>query len=258
MSLKGRVAWVTGGGRGIGRSCALALAKEFCAIGLTARSGSELAATAKECDRLAVKSFEAPADVTDPVALKKAYDGVRESLGEPDILVNSAGLARSAPFLKTTEKFMDELWRLNVMGTFHATQLAMPAMLEKKWGRVVNVASVAGKVGAAYVSAYTASKHGVVGLTRSLAVEFATKGVTVNAVCPGYVDTKMTHENVDIIVQKTGRSREEAFEHMRSRSPQGRLTTPEEVASVVAFLCSEEASNINGQAINVDGGAVHW
>jgi NAD(P)-dependent dehydrogenase (short-subunit alcohol dehydrogenase family) len=160
--------------------------------------------------------------------------------------------------LKTRLQLVDDHMQVNLHGAFHATQAALPAMLEKKWGRVVMIASVAGKVGAPYTAAYTASKHALVGLTRSLAAEFADRGVTVNAVCPGYVDTPLTAENIRIAAERTGKAIEEMRERFQRFSPQGRLTTPEEVAHVVLFLCSEAAGNINGQAITVDGGAVQW
>jgi NAD(P)-dependent dehydrogenase (short-subunit alcohol dehydrogenase family) len=252
------VAWVTGAGRGIGRACSLALAREGVALGLMARTEHELHATAEECRKHGATVAVVPGDVTKGEEVLRAHEVLRDGLGAPDILVNNAGIAKSAAFLKTTPDFLEMHWKVNVLGAFYATQAVLPGMIEKKWGRIVNIASTAGKVGAPYTAAYATSKHAVLGLTRSLAAEFAGRGITVNAVCPGYVDTPMTHENVRNIADKTGMTPAEALERLKKMSPQGRLTTPEEVAAVVVFLCSEAAGNLNGQAITIDGGAVQW
>jgi NAD(P)-dependent dehydrogenase (short-subunit alcohol dehydrogenase family) len=145
---------------------------------------------------------------------------------------------------------------INLSGTFYCTRAALPAMLEKGWGRIINIASIAAKTGAPYVAAYTASKHGVLGLTRSLALEVAARGITVNAICPGYVDTEMVSRGVETITAKTGRSAEEALNALKKMSPQNRLTTPEEVAALALLLASDEGRGINGQGINIDGGSV--
>ena len=249
---------MTGGGRGIGRACALSLGRSGASVGVTARSTAELQAVANELKGLGCAAVAAPADVTDAKGVAKAYALVAKALGAPDILVNAAGLARSEAFLKTDAKFMEDLWRLNLLGTFHTTKAALPAMLAKGWGRVVNVASVAGKHGAPYIAAYASAKHAVLGLTRSLGAEFAARGITVNAVCPGYVDTKMTTDNVRFMAQKTGRPEREILDHIRNQSPQKRLITPEEVAAEVVHLCEDAAVGINGQAITIDGGALQW
>lgn len=255
MSLKGRVAWVTGAGRGIGRACAVALSAAGARVALTSRTKSELQETGKLCKG---DTLVAPADVTDARAVARAYSAAEKLWGRVDILVNAAGLARSAPFLKTTPEFLESLWRLNVMGSFHLSQQVIPGMVKAEWGRIVNIASVAAKQGAPYIAAYAASKHGLLGLTRSLAAEFAAKGITVNAVCPGYVATQMTDENVELMVEKTGRPRESIVKYLESQSPQGRLIQPEEVADAVLHLCRPESRGINGQAITIDGGALQW
>jgi len=195
--------------------------------------------------------------VADAAAVGRAFAAVRERFGrEPDILVNNAGVAESAPLVKTP----DEMWRrhieINLSGTFYCTRAALPAMIGRGWGRVINIASVAGKTGAPYIAAYSASKHGVLGLTRSAALEVATKGVTVNAICPGYVDTEMTTRALENIEATTGRSAAQSLEAIRNTSPQRRLIEPEEVAALALLLASEEGRGINGQAINVDGGSV--
>jgi NAD(P)-dependent dehydrogenase (short-subunit alcohol dehydrogenase family) len=154
----------------------------------------------------------------------------------------------------------DELWHrhlsINLSATFYCTRAALPAMLEKRWGRIINIASIAAKTGAPYIAAYAASKHGVLGLTRAVAIEVAASGVTVNAICPGYVDTDMVSRGVEQITSKTGRSAEEALEMIKRMSPQNRLVTAEEVAALALLLASEEGRGITGQGINIDGGSV--
>ena len=256
MPLAGRVALVTGAGRGIGRETALALARAGADVAVLARSEAQIAAVASEVRALGVRSLAVPCDVTTADAVNGAVDRVQRELGRVDVLVNNAGVARSAPFLRTEDALWDELLAVNLTAPFRFARAVLGGMLERGWGRIVTVASIAGKVGAAYIAAYTASKHGVIGLTRALAVEVAAKGVTVNAVCPGYVDTEMTTTNVHAMGEKTGRSEEEIRRILADQSPQKRIYRADEVASLVAYLASDEAGGINGQAINLCGGAV--
>jgi NAD(P)-dependent dehydrogenase (short-subunit alcohol dehydrogenase family) len=174
--------------------------------------------------------------------------------GSPAILVNAAGAAESAPFLRTDDALWDRMLRVNLLGAASATRAALPAMLEAGWGRVVNVASTAALRGYPYVTAYAAAKHGLLGLTRALALEVATRGVTVNAVCPGFTETDIVAESVARIIAKTGRTEAEARAELARHNPQGRLVQPEEVAQAVLFLCGNGA--VNGRAIAVDGGEV--
>lgn len=256
--LSGKIALITGGGRGIGRAVAFAFAREGAQVALAARTASEVERVAAEIkDECGVETLSAACDVSDARQVERVFAHLAESFGRGcDVLVNNAGIAESAPLLKTD----DELWQrhlaINLTGTFLCTRAALPAMIERGWGRVINVASIAGKTGAPYITAYAASKHGVLGLTRSVALEVATKGVTVNAICPGYVDTDMTTRALDKIEAKTGRPAAETLEAIKRMSPQQRLVTPAEVAALALLLASDEGRGINGQAINVDGGSV--
>jgi NAD(P)-dependent dehydrogenase (short-subunit alcohol dehydrogenase family) len=188
--------------------------------------------------------------------VRALFAAAREALGGVDILVNAAGIAPSAPLVKTSDETWQAVLAVNLSGVFFATREALPAMAERGFGRVVNVASIAGKAAMPYIAAYAASKHGVLGLTKVAALEMATKGVTVNAVCPGYVDTPMTDAGIANMVAKTGKTAEDLRRHLENLSPQKRLVTSEEVAALVVYLCGEAARGITGQALNVDGGTV--
>jgi NAD(P)-dependent dehydrogenase (short-subunit alcohol dehydrogenase family) len=259
LKLKDRTAFITGGGRGIGRAVASAFAREGARVFVVARTASEVERVAGEIrdERGAESASHGVCDVADSASVARAFAEAREFFGRGvDVLVNNAGIAESAKLWDATDEFWHRHLAVNLSGAFYCMREAMPFMVERGWGRVVNVASIAGKTGAPYVSAYSASKHGVLGLTRSAALEVATKGVTVNAVCPGYVDTEMTAHAVENIRAKTGRTADAALEAIKSLSPQRRLVTPEEVAALALLLASEDGRGINGQAINVDGGAV--
>lgn len=256
MPLDGRSAVVTGGGRGIGAAVARALAAAGAAVAVAARTSKEVEAVAAELARPDRRAVAVTCDVTDPESVQHLADEVRRQLGQVDILVNNAGIAHSAPVRAITLEDWNRLLAVNATGTFLCTQAFLPAMIERGWGRVVNVASVAGLAGARYIAAYAASKHAVLGFTRSVAAEVAARGVTVNAVCPGYVDTDMTRQSLERIAEKTGRSRSEALDTILTSSPQRRLITPDEVAHVVLSLCADGARGINGQAIVMDGGTL--
>ena len=258
MKLSDKIAFITGGGRGIGRAVALAFAREGARVAVVARTASEVAHVAEEIsEQCGVETMHATCDVSSVESVARAFAAVAEKFGQaPDMLVNNAGIAESAPLVKTD----DELWHrhlaVNLTGTFYCTRAALPAMIDRGWGRIINIASIAGKTGAPYIAAYSASKHGVLGLTRSLALEVATKGITVNAICPGYVDTEMTTRALEIIEAKTGKSAADSLDAIKAMNPQRRLVEPAEVAALALLLASDAGRGINGQAINVDGGTV--
>lgn len=258
MKLKNRIALITGGGRGIGRAIAMSFAREGAHVALLARTEAEIERAAEEIHReCQVVTMFRTCDVSDGESVARTFQDITDTFGEGiGILVNNAGIAESAPILKTDNALWQRHLAINLTGTFYCMRAALPSMLAQGWGRVINIASIAGKTGAAYVAAYSASKHGVLGLTRSVALEVATKGITVNAICPGYVDTDMTTRGIKNISSKTGHSGAEVLETIKKTSPQNRLITSEEVASLALLLASEEGRGINGQAINVDGGSV--
>jgi NAD(P)-dependent dehydrogenase (short-subunit alcohol dehydrogenase family) len=253
--LAGKHALVTGGARGIGAAVTRALLGHGARVTMLGRAlqtdAGELALSADGKSLTYVS-----ADVANPLQVGRAFDGAKSHFGPIHIIVNNAGQASSAPFLKTSESLWRSMMSVNLDGTFHCMQAALPNMLTAGWGRIVNIASTAGLTGYGYVSAYCSSKHAVVGLTRSVAVEVATKGITVNAVCPGYTDTDMVKDGIANIVAKTGRTREQVLAEITTRNPQKRLITPDEVAHVVAWLTLPGTESITGQAIAISGGEI--
>lgn len=267
-----RHAFITGGGRGIGLACARALLAQGVSVTIAGRDAATLERAASvlaaetgqpgsdpegltpivQAARVAVCVL----DVTDEGAVRAALAASAQQFGPVTILLNNAGQAQPAPFAKTTAAQWQQMLDVNLTGAFHCTQAALPQMLEAGWGRIINIASTAGLKGYKYVSAYVAAKHGLVGLTKALALELATKNITVNAVCPGYTETDIVQDAIANIVQKTGRSEEQARAELAAANPQQRLVQVDEVANAVAWLCQPGASAITGQSIAVAGGEV--
>ena len=245
----GRHALVTGGGSGIGAAIARILIDKGAAVTIVGRNSERLASAA---DTLGASPIAA--DVTDRDAVATAFSAAAEARGPIEILINNAGIAESAPFAKMTDELWDRMLAVNLTGVYNCCRAAIGGMLETGGGRIVNVASIAGLRGAAYIAGYCAAKHGVIGLTRALAQEYARKNITVNAVCPGYVDTEIVQNAIANIVSKTGRSEEEALAQLVGTNPQGRLIQADEVADTVAWLCRQQS--VNGQSITIDGGEV--
>jgi NAD(P)-dependent dehydrogenase (short-subunit alcohol dehydrogenase family) len=247
-SLASKLALVTGGGRGIGAAIARALATTGGArVIVCGRNKADLDAVAKEIGGVALV-----ADLTD----RASTDAMLASVGPVDVLVNNAGAAESASLDRTTDALWDRILELDATAPFRITRAVVPGMVKAGWGRVVNIASNAGISGYGYSAAYCAAKHALVGMTRALAIDLARTGVTINAVCPGWVETQMAEEAVTRIAQKTGRSADEARTTLAGMSPQRRMITPEEVAHAVVMLCAHEARGIHGQTIVIDGGQV--
>ena len=247
---------MTGGGRGIGAATARALAEAGARVIVSARSTGEIERVAAELRGSGHEAWAVPCDVTDESRVAALAGEAAELLGRVDILVSNAGMAASAPLKRLTLEEWNRVFAVNVTGVFLCARAFLEPMVEAGWGRIVNIASIAGKVGHPYITHYVASKHAVVGFTRALAVEVAAKGVTVNAVCPGYVDTPMTDASVANMMEKTGMSQAESRRWLEDLSPQKRLMRPEEIAFQVVSLCHPEAAGVNGQSVVVDGGTV--
>jgi 3-hydroxybutyrate dehydrogenase len=247
VQLQGKRALVTGGGRGIGQACAQALATAGAHVVVCGRSARDLAAVAAQVGGTAIE-----ADLSD----RKSTDFMLSTVGRVDILVNNAGIAESAPLDKTTDELWDRILELDATAPFRIVRALVPGMIERGWGRVINIASNAGVSGYGYTAAYCAAKHAMVGFTRALAIDLARTGVTINALCPGWVETAMAAEAVARIAEKTKRSEAEAKKTLEAMSPQKRMIQPAEVAHTALMLCADEARGIHGQTIVIDGGAI--
>ncbi|WP_345815741.1 SDR family NAD(P)-dependent oxidoreductase [Paraburkholderia sp. PREW-6R] len=250
-ALEGRHAVVTGGGSGIGAAVAEMLLKAGARVTLMGRNAARLDS---QRNRLAALGEMAciGVDVSSESSVERAF----AQTGAIDILINNAGQAQAAPFTQTDMALWQRMLDVNLTGVFLGTRAVLPGMLERGYGRIVNVASTAGQIGYAYVAAYCAAKHGVVGLTRSLALEVATKGVTVNAVCPGYTETELLQASLEQITSKTSRTEEQARETLLRSNPQRRFVSPQQVANAVLWLCQPGSEAMTGQSVSVSGGEV--
>jgi NAD(P)-dependent dehydrogenase (short-subunit alcohol dehydrogenase family) len=254
--LGGKRAVVTGAGRGIGRAIALAFARAGADLAVTARTTSELEAICIDVETIGRKCVYIACDVVDPESVRAMAEAAFWGLGGLDILVNNAGNAESHKFLDHPDDLWHRMIAINLTSVYYVTKALAPRLVESNGGRIINIASTAARIGDKYVAAYTAAKHGVLGLTRSLAAELMQHNITVNAICPGFVDTPMTQASIANIVNRTGMSEADALAALERTSPQNRLIDPDEIAGLAVYLASDSSRGITGQAINVDGGAV--
>jgi NAD(P)-dependent dehydrogenase (short-subunit alcohol dehydrogenase family) len=254
--LLNRRALVTGASRGIGRSIALALAAAGADVALSARSPTDLEQVAAEVRAYGRRALAVPCDITDPAQVERMAANVADEYGGVDILVNNAGAAASHKFIGHPDELWHQMLAVNLTSAYYVCKAIVPQMVAQGSGRIIMVASIAAKAGARYIAAYTAAKHGVLGLTRALASELVGSGITVNAICPGYVDTPMTDGTIANMVARTRMTEAQAREALEQISPQRRLIAPEEVAALAVYLAQDISRGITGQAINVDGGAV--
>ncbi|MDA0230668.1 MAG: SDR family NAD(P)-dependent oxidoreductase [Proteobacteria bacterium] len=250
-ALKGKHAFITGGGHGIGGASAEVLAASGAILTLTGRNMEKLEAKAARLPGAEVRQL----DVTDEDAVKRVFAEAAASLGAIDILINNSGIAETAPFMRTSSDMLRRLMEVNLIGAHICTQQVLPAMIEAGWGRIVNISSLAGISGQPYIAAYCASKHAMVGLTRALALEVAKKGITVNAVCPAYVETGMVEKGVENIQKLTGMSADDARGELAKKNPQARIIEASEVGATVGWLCLPGSESITGQSIAMAGGA---
>jgi NAD(P)-dependent dehydrogenase (short-subunit alcohol dehydrogenase family) len=255
-ALVGRRAVVTGAGRGIGRSIALALARAGADVVVSARTESELKSLVAEIQALGRSGLAVPCDVTSSEQVGSMAAAALAGLGGIDILVNNAGNAGSHKFVNHPDELWQRMLSINLTSVYYVTKAFAPAMVEQRSGRIITIASIASRVGGSYIAAYTAAKHGVLGLSRALASELLPYAITVNAICPGYVDTPMTDASIGNIVARTGMDAGKAREALTKTSPQHRLIEADEVAAIAVFLSQDICKGITGQAINIDGGGV--
>ncbi|MFQ5894388.1 MAG: SDR family NAD(P)-dependent oxidoreductase [Nitrospinota bacterium] len=256
--LEGKGALVTGGGRGIGRAIAFAFAREGARVAVVARTRSQVEEVASEVQRLGARGVAVVCDVSDAQEVQRMATGTQEALSGVDVLVNSAGLLAHASVIGHDDDLWERTLRVNLTATYYCTKALLPGMVERGWGRIINLASVSGKMGGPHRSAYHAAKHGVIGFTRSAALEVARSGVTVNAICPGFVDTEMVRSSRPDFARLAGKGEEETMAMLREGIPLGRFLEAEEVAALACYLASEEAGGMTGQALNISGGSVTW
>jgi NAD(P)-dependent dehydrogenase (short-subunit alcohol dehydrogenase family) len=256
IDLRHKIVLITGGSGGLGEALAEAFARAESRVVITARDRKRLDATAEKTGENGAQVLALPCDISRRDQVRSLGDEIKERWGDVQILINNAGIAQAVSFSDMPDDLWDETVATNLTGAYNCCKVFLPAMVQAKWGRIINIASTAGKVGYRHATAYTASKHGLLGLTRSLALETARDGVTVNAICPGYVDDERTHENSRTMAQRTGKSADDVLAMFAASAPQNRLIAPDEVASLALLMASERLGGMTGQAVHVDGGAV--
>jgi NAD(P)-dependent dehydrogenase (short-subunit alcohol dehydrogenase family) len=256
LPLNGKKAVITGAGRGIGRSIALAFAEAGADVGIAARTEGDLERLVADIQAMGRHCLAVQCDVTDPEQVNHMVTTLLAGLGSVDILVNNAGSAGSHKFLDHPDDLWHRMLAVNLTSVYYVCKALVPQFIEQRSGRIITIASIASRVGGRYTAAYTASKHGVLGLTRALATELLPYNVTVNAICPGYVDTPMTDNSIRNISAFTGMSEAQARETLAKTSPQNRLIEPEEIAAIALLLAQDSSKGITGQAINIDGGGI--
>jgi len=251
-----KIVLVTGGSGGLGAALAGGFARQGYRVVITARRQEKLQESADAMAQDGARVLAIACDVTDRNQVRNLGAEIAKRWGAVQILINNAGIARAVSFSDMLDEQWDETLETNLTGAYNCCKVFLPGMIQSKWGRIINIASTTAKVGYSHVTAYTASKHGVLGLTRSLALETARQGITVNAICPGYIDDERTHENARGMAEKTGKRVEDILKLFAASAPQNRLIDPDEVASLALLMASEKLRGMTGQAINVDGGAV--